>query len=281
MRCPKCGAFMDEGRDVCFMCGTNVKSYTPGMQGMNNNANYYNQNTNMQGGFQGNNQAGAFPGLNDYDNIYNNVKNNDKDVFDFFSDHKELIKFLTFLFIVAVVGITGLIYYKVKTKTVAEVPVLNQLYYEISDEFKLTKDGEYSLSGETGSSCNITVGSEGNSASDYVDALFENIKHALEPNRDPYKLTILNKLDIYTTQTGTIELGPENNKTKWFYMNVFYPKTVGGDPILLKRRYLTTVYKGYSYSIELRNNDNDPKCSGGLDNFVNSLKFLDVEIKEK
>jgi len=280
MRCPKCGAFMEDGRDVCFMCGTSISNFNSGMQGMNN-GNYFNQPNNMQSGFPNNNASPAFPGLNDYDNIYNNVKNGDKDVFDFFTDHKELVKFLTFVFIVAFIGITGLIYYKVKTKTVKETPVLNLLYYEVDEDFKLNAEGQYSLSGDKGSMCNITVTSEGNSTSDHVDTLFDGIKETLNPKRDPYKLTVLNKLEIYTAQSGEIELGEEGNKTKWFYLNVFYPKTVGGDPVILKYRFLTTVYKGFSYNLELKNNDNDPKCSAGLDNFVRSLRFLEAPAKEK
>ena len=27
MRCPKCGAFIEDGKDTCFMCGANVNSF--------------------------------------------------------------------------------------------------------------------------------------------------------------------------------------------------------------------------------------------------------------
>ena len=44
MRCPKCGAFMEEGKDVCFMCGVNVRTYVPQNNNMNFNNGYNNNN---------------------------------------------------------------------------------------------------------------------------------------------------------------------------------------------------------------------------------------------
>ena len=37
MRCPKCGAFLEQGKVVCNMCGTNSTTYVPEVT--NNNFN--------------------------------------------------------------------------------------------------------------------------------------------------------------------------------------------------------------------------------------------------
>jgi len=89
MRCPKCGAFMEEGKDVCLMCGVNVKTYVPETN-MNNSfgngdsafgsGNDF-RNPNI-GGFNRNNVNN-----NDYKNAsYAPLKNEDKDIFDFAED---------------------------------------------------------------------------------------------------------------------------------------------------------------------------------------------------
>ena len=53
MRCPKCGAFMEDNRQVCFMCGANVNDFND--QNMNFNTGSYPMNN---GGFQQNNMGG-------------------------------------------------------------------------------------------------------------------------------------------------------------------------------------------------------------------------------
>jgi hypothetical protein len=261
MRCPKCGAFMGEGTDVCFMCGTNVKTYNPNMP----NNGYYGQ----QGG-------SSFPGLNDYDNIYNNVKNGDKDVFDFFSDHKLLIRFLTFVLILGAIFLTGLIYYRVKTKAVKVKPVIGQLYYKVNDVFKANGEGTYSLSGEKGSACNITISVDSNSSADHVSNLFKNLKDALEPDRDN-KQVVIDRKEIYTSQEGSIDI----NGGKWYYLNVFYPEKDGGTANILKYRFLTSINNGFAYNIELKNNSNEAQCSAALDDFVRSFQFLEETAEKK
>jgi len=261
MRCPKCGAFMDEGRDICFMCGVNVKTYNPSMQG---------------NGFYGQQGGSAFPGLNDYDNIYNSVKNGDKDVFDFFADNKLLVSFISFLAVIAVIFVTGLIYYRVKSKTVKLQPVIGQLYYKVDDVFKSIGDGQYSLSGEKGSTCNITVSVDSNSTADHVDTLFTSLKAALEPERDS-KLIVVNKTQIFTAQEGSIDI----NGSKWYYLNIFYPEKDGGTATILKYRFLTSVVNGFAYNVELKNNSNESQCSAALDNFVRSFQFLEATAEKK
>ena len=270
MRCPKCGSFLGEGTTVCFMCGTNVKTYNPNQQ--NNGGMYFNG-----GGYQQPPQKpNAFAGLNDYDKIYNNVKKGDKDVFDFFADHKMLISFLSFLFTVAIIAGAGLIYYKVRTKEVKLTPVVGQLYYSVSDVLQKVGDNEYTKSGNKGSDCGIVLAAGTDISNNHVDALFDGIKNSLSPERDN-KLAILNDLDIFTTQEGSVTI----NGNSWHYMNVFYPEKSRGNPTILKHRILTIVKNGYSYDIQLTNNANDSTCSAALDDFARSLQFLETMAKTK
>lgn len=262
MRCPKCGSFLGEGTTVCFMCGTNVKKYNPAQQ---------------NGGFYGQQQPqNAFAGLNDYDKIYDKVKKGDKDVFDFFADHKMLISFLSFLLVIAVMGAAGLIYYKVRTKEVKLTPVTGQLYYKVHETLQKVGDNEYTKSGDKGSDCGVVIVSGSDISDNHVDTLFDGIKKNLEPERDS-KYAVLNSLDIYTTQEGVIEINGE----KWHYMNVFYPSSSSKDPKILKHRILTIVKNGYSYDVQLTNNANDFTCSAALDDTVRTMQFLDITLKEK
>ena len=277
MRCPNCGAFLESGRDVCFMCGTNVKNFVPGMQKMNNN-NFYGQQQPMQNGFQsgGMNNNNPFPSVNDYDNIYNSVKNGDKDIFDFFHDHKGLVTFLGFVFTIVIIAVAGLIYYKVRTKEVKIQPTIGQLYYEVNDKFKKLEDNRYSFSGDKGAECNILVQASAGASANHVDALFDSIIEGIQPERNN-KLVVVDKLKIFTTQQGKTEINGE----KWHYLNVYYPEREGGNPTILKMRFLTIVHNGYAYNVEMMNNNNDATCAAGLDDFARSLKFLNVKIEEK
>ena len=47
--------------------------------------------------------------------------------------------------------------------------------------------------------------------------------------------------------------------------------------ISLRYKYLTAIYKGHFYDIELANNSNDNVCGASLDNFSKSLKFIDTK----
>jgi len=261
MRCPKCGAFMEDTRDVCFMCGTNVKTYNPAMQ---NNAMYNQQ--------QGN--PNSFPATGDYSQIYNSVKNEDSDVFDFFTDHKGLVSFIGFLLVIGVLFVAGFIYYKNRTKVVPLKPQYGQLYYDAnSDVYTSTQTkGFYtygSVGSQKGSSCSITVNAAENTSTNYIFSLAKSLETSLEPNRDS-KNNVLDPLSIYTLVEGEQVI----NDTSWSYFNVFYPAKAYDSATLLKKRVLAVVYNGYAYTVILENNNNDTKCSSALEAFERSLKFI-------
>lgn len=297
MRCPKCGAFMEEGKDVCFMCGTNIKTYNPSMNNTNNMG--FSSNDDMSGMFGSgsgnvsrNNEFSYNPGMNadynkkkeEYQNRFNNyrdvkhtpVKNGEKDIFDFFSENKKIISLVAIVVVVGILLFAGNLYYKSKTKEKTIEPIMMNLYYEIDDSFKAVSGNSsnnkvYSKSGEKGNACSITISFGTGTTGDHVEELFKNIKTMMEPEKDE-EGKALNEMEVYTAQDGKMEL---NNAT-WYYLNLFYKTSVDGEPTHLKYKYITSMYNGYFYDIELVNNSNDALCSASLDNFSKSLKFIET-----
>lgn len=297
MRCPKCGAFMEEGKDVCFMCGINVKTYNPGMNNTNNTSFSSNDDTSgMFGSGSGNvnknNNFGYNPSMNsdynrkkeEYQNRFNNyrdvtphpVKNGEKDIFDFFTEHKKVITLVFCVLVIGILAFVGNLYYKHKTKEVLVEPIMMNLYYEIDDSFKAVSGNSssnkvYSKSGDKGNACSITITYGTGTTGDHVEEFFKNIKDTKEPEKDEDGKA-LNEMEIYTAQDDKTEL----NGATWYYLNLFYKTEVSGEPTHLKYKYFTSMYNGYFYDIELVNNSNDASCSASLDNFSKSLKFIET-----
>ena len=93
MRCPKCGAFLEDGKTSCYMCGAdfNKMSFSSndefgGASGNNN----YNPNLNsdyLKKKEEYNNR------FNDYKNVkFDAVTNQEKDIFDIFAQYGKIIK---------------------------------------------------------------------------------------------------------------------------------------------------------------------------------------------
>lgn len=296
MRCPKCGAFMEEGKDVCFMCGINTKTYVP--ENNNNNfsrptdsafgsgANFSNNDGFSSGGFSN-------PAYNQMkDNYYNNkkdyrnvelkpVKNGEKDMFDFFSENKGKVRIVLFIGLALLITLIGNLYYKHRTKEIAVEPVFKNLYYEVDESLQLVGNSSnsgiaYNKSGSKGSDCSITISMGSSTSGDHVKDWFIAQKKGLEPELDANG-NVVNELDIYTVQESSLSL----NDASWHYMNVFYKKDKTSDATQLRYKYLTSMYKGYYYDIVLVNNSNDSACNASLDNFSRTLKFIDVKTEEK
>ena len=281
MRCPKCGAFLDPGKDVCFMCGVNVKTYVPD----NNSFAAQNQGYNSNDGQfkSGKDFSSPNPNMNQYNNqpgtdSWRGVKTpkDDKDIFDFYAEHKLVIRIVLLIVLVLILIFAGVKYYQYKTKPVELVPVVQNLYFEVDDSFEdLSGSGrggelKYTLSGDKGSDCSISVAVGSTTSENYVEEYFALAKNSLEPELDKDG-EVVDPLKIYSAQENTITL----NGTKWYYMNVFYRKDLESDFNVLKYKYMTVVNRGYYYSILLSNNSNSASCNSGLDNFVKSLEFIE------
>ena len=94
---------------------------------------------------------------------------------------------------------------------------------------------------------------------------------AIEDKKDSNG-NIVDQLDVYTPSEKEMTI----NGSTWYSLNLFYKVSASDEsPTNLKYKYVTSMYKGYFYDIELVNNSNDTICGASLDNFSKSLKFID------
>ena len=153
-------------------------------------------------------------------------------------------------------------------------PLINQLYFELSSDFSKTEESgtklSYAKSGTKGTDCfiEITVGS-GNDE-DHASKFQEDMVNKITPEKDDQG-NAKDPLKEFTTQTNELTV----NSHPWYYMNIFYRKTVSSQYTLLKYQLLTAVKNGYYYDIVLTNNSSTNACGTALDNFIKSLEFVE------
>ncbi len=334
MRCPNCGAYVEDGKAVCTMCGTtlntnqwlnfnninnNVGNPFNSNQGFGNNGfgnnNFGNMNTfnsnnvssssSMNQAFNGNPNVNpsfstgssfstGYPNINqpiskrqeDYENKFNsnyknldyktNIKKEDKDIFDFFSENKTTIRIVLIVLLFGILSFAAYKYYQYKSKPEEVKPILQNLYFEVDSSLQQVSSNSgssvvFNKSGEKGSACSISVTFGSTTSGDHVHDYFQSKKAALDPERDS-ETNVVDELKIFTASDSSMSINSEN----WYYLNIFYKPALDADPTILKYRYLTSTYKGYYYDIELVNNSNEAACNASLDNFAKSLKFIDV-----
>lgn len=284
MRCPKCGAFMEQGKDVCLMCGTNARIYVP-----QNNGGFNNNNRTSDGMFG----SGTGTATNTFTKNYNQpkvdyrnvqlapVKNGERDIFDFFSENKKVISTALFILFVALLSFIGYKYYDSRMKDVEEVPLVRHLYFEVDDSLEMVKGNNgsvsYNKTGKKGTECSINIQVGSSTSENHVEEWFDDRKKSLMPELDSTGKAI-NDLDAFTEQQSELTL----NESSWHYMNIFYrPDEKTEEASALRYKYLTTVYKGYYYNITLINYTNDSTCNASLDNFARTLKFINVKLEDK
>lgn len=286
MRCPNCGAFLEQGKVICNMCGTNSTTFVP----QNNNNNNFGSNDGMfsTGMNTGNGNYNDYnPALNNFKNTstkkeYHNVelvpvKNGEKDIFDFFAENKKMLGFIGIVLLFGLIAFIGWKYYENKMEPPVEEPILLNLYFEVDDSFQKLEGNNnaliYSRTGSKGSECSITISYGSNTSSDHVKEYFASVHKKLEPAKDTNG-NIVNQLDVYVPTESQMEL----NSATWYYLNLFYKtNTTDASATHLRYKYLTAIYKGHFYDIELANNSNDNVCGASLDNFSKSLKFIDTK----
>ncbi len=285
MRCPKCGAFMEDGKNVCLMCGVDVTTYIPES---NMGGNKFNGDSAFGSGndFRSPNTSSYSPMGNNNNNRFNDyrkadyspVKNEDKDIFDKYQENKKLINTILILVLIGIIAFAGFKYFEHKNKPVVLEPKFQSLYFVVDEGFEAVKGNSqgqvtYIKSGSKGNACSISITSGASTSGNHVKDYFKARKDALEPELDSSG-KVVNELDVYTAQEGDFKL----NSSDWYYLNIFYKATASSkDATVLKYKYLTSLYKGYYYDIELVNNSNDASCSASLDNFASSLKFVEKE----
>lgn len=281
MRCPKCGAFLEQGKVICNMCGTNSTTYVPEQTNNFNNDGMF--STGMNTG--GRDFSSAPPAVNKYASVstkkdYHNVelvpvKNGEKDIFDFFSENKKLLSFLGVLLVFGIIALIGWKYYEWKSEPPVIEPKFRNLYYEVDSSFETVEDSDskkvYSRSGNKGNDCSITITNGTSTTGDHVQEYFAKVHKSLEPEKDSNG-NIVDQLDVYTPSEKEMTI----NGSTWYSLNLFYKVSASDEsPTNLKYKYVTSMYKGYFYDIELVNNSNDTICGASLDNFSKSLKFID------
>lgn len=280
MRCPKCGAVIENGKDFCFMCGTKLgdsdgfgsgnsmggpqqpmfSEYNPSL-----NENYYKQKEAY------NNRLSNYRDVN----IDKNIEAGDKDIFDFFSEHKTLIRIVGILVIVIGIGFGAYKFYQHKTTDKPLTPVLQNLYYEVDSSFKKVSGNQsqvlYAKSSDKGNDCSISVLYGTTTSGDHVKDLYESIRTTKTQSIYDDNLNVIDAKQVPLFSDGSIMV---NNNT-WYYFYEYYRPTESGEYSLLKFRYLSSVYKGYYYDITLINNSNDSTCTVSLDKFIKTLNFVE------
>ncbi len=295
MKCPKCGAVIEEGKTVCFMCGASVDVGSNGFGGgssdgfstgfggsSNNNTTLDNYNPSLDDNY--------YRMKEEYNNNKNNYKGNykerrekitnpsdKKDMFDFISEHKTIIKIVLLLLVLALVAFLISKWYKKKTTIPPKEPVVNNaLYFVVPKEFKEINNGNggsvmYTLSGDKGNACSILVQVGPSTNEDVVSNYYKNIRvNAVAGIYDnDFEIKDYTKIPLFQEDQVAI------NGVAWYYLYEYYRLKYPGDYVHLKNKYLNAVKDGYVYSIVLTNNDNDTKCNLYLDNFARTLEFVE------
>lgn len=280
MKCPKCGAVIEIGKDYCFMCGTKLgdgsgfgsgssmsnhqqpmfSEYNPSL-----NENYYKQKEAY------NNRLSNYRDVN----INKNIKAGDKDIFDFVSEHKMLVRVVGIIVLVIVLVFGTYKFYQYQTAEKSLTPVLQDLYYEVDSSFKKINGNQsqvlYTKSSNKGNDCSISVLYGSSTSGDHVNDLFESIKINKTQSIYDDNLNVIDAKQVPLFTDGSLMI---NNNT-WYYLYEYYRPTDSGDYSLLKFRYLSSVYKGYYYDITLVNNSNDSTCTLSLDKFIKTLSFVE------
>lgn len=336
MRCPKCGAFLDNNKTICFMCGAtlnnenveenvemnndNNNSFDNGFNNVNpfgnsfdnnqmNNDSFSNSfNNDSFNNFEGQNNNGFNnPNVNDLNNNptnnfnvgneeinnkifgrkdevvfnddYKNIKlediKTDKDMFDFFSEHKKGIKFFFLGLLVLGVGFGIFMFVKNKMAPEKKEPLIGNLYFVIEDDFDLIENSQtgmvYSLTGSKGSDCSISISSGTTTSGNHVLDFFDSNVKKFEPEKDRDG-NIINPLKVFNAETNEFEVNDQLWSRQYFY---YRADLNSAEYSLLKNIFLSTMYKGYYYDISLVNNSNSTTCNVALDSFVNTLEFVE------
>ena len=268
MNCPKCGNYVDDGKEYCFMCGTKLGGSdfsSPGRTEINApmNEEYSKKKEEY------NNR------LKNYRDVeIKRVENDKRDFIDIYTDYKIFFKIGEFLVLASIVVFIFLWVAKGHNKDEVLAPKLEGLYFKVND--KLTNTGNnngalmYSLSNTKGTSCSVSTYLASQNSSDYVSEFFAERQLGLAPSYDDAG-EVTDTMAIPLFQEGAVNI----NGTEWFYLNAFYKKNPSDNYTSLRYRYFSVGHNGRFYNIELANFDNSDECNALLDGFLRSLKFID------
>lgn len=269
MNCPKCGNFVEDGKEYCFMCGTKLGGSdfsSPGRNDFNPSLNedYYRKKEEY------NNR------MNNYRDVeIKRVKDDKRDFIDIYTEYKIFFKIGGFLIIAVAAVAIFLGISKSKNKEEQLKPSLQNLYYKVDSKLTNTSSNNgdfiYSLSNDKGTSCAIRVYLDNSNSSDHVNDYFTVKEDQLKPVYDDYgDVTDVTSIPLY--QRGSLRI----NNVDWYYLNVFYRKNPSDNFTSLRFKYLSAGHNGLFYNIELANYNDLAECNTLTDSFIRSLQFIDL-----
>jgi hypothetical protein len=129
----------------------------------------------------------------------------------------------------------------------------------------------YTLSGDKGNACSITVSVGPSTNEDVVSNYYKNVRtnSVADIYDNNFEIKDYTKIPLFQEDQLAV------NGVAWYYLYEYYRIKFPGDYNHLKNKYLSTVKDGYVYSVVLTNNDNDDKCNLYLDNFARTLEFIE------
>lgn len=292
MRCPKCGVYLEDDRDTCFMCGTKITNNQVTDSTNNNEFSNNSFNSNQETNSFSNNEFSNNEETNfssdylakkkEYENRFNDYKNiklddyNDKpDIFDFYNKHKKVIKIILLILSIIIVGLVIFFIIRYKIESKKDKPVLIDLFYTVDDTFNVQegKNAKQYTKTINGSQCIITINAVKDTSSNHAAQYFIEMKKNIEPNKDN-EGNIINPLEEYLDKASKRTI----NGVTWETLSISYrPDVTSTSFSLLRYKYMSATYGNYSYDIVLTNEKNNQTCTIDLDNFSKSLKFIEKE----
>lgn len=281
MRCPKCGAFLEEEAKHCFMCGLDLNADNKGETNTNTDNGFFTANENRSFDNQSY-QEDYLKKKEAYENRMNNyrdvpleVKKGDGDIIDFYLQHKKAIHIILLVFVFLGLLFGGYKLYQNRNTEVKHQALFGDLYYEIHASFVAIESTNtsitYSKSGEKGSDCAVTLRYGSSTSGNHVEDYFGESLKKLEPSTDR-EGNILDELELFTTTRNELDI----HDMKWYQLNVYYrPSLEVIQYSVLRNIYLSKVYNGFYYDIELVNHANTSFCNAELDSFMKSLEFIE------
>lgn len=272
MQCPKCGVYLEDDRDTCFMCGTKITN-TPESNLNNEFSNNTEINFNSDYLAKKEEYENRF---NDYKNVNIDDYNNDKpDIFDIIGKHKRMFKTIAVVVVILIVTliVSAIVKYKIDSKKTK--PILIDLYYEIDETFNVQEGKNAIQYSKTvnGSQCTITINAVKDASASHAAQYFIEMKKNIEPTKDKDG-NIVNELDEYIEKAGRRTV----NGSVWETLGISYrPDATSTSYSLLKYKYLSSTHNDYSYDIVFINEKNNQNCAIDLEKFTQSLKFIEKE----